>query len=178
MAKKNHDVTKCDKLLCCVEQISEPKGAEDPGSPTAQSFYKPSDAKNRFLNLLASGGISYYLDDGEDEEIGDDDGFDDEVEYFNNVMSQTPYSVGSDGLANYERALTKNEEELKSLRSFMDLKDIPDFQEFMAQFSGLGRDEIASKLVALRSASENVSDEKRDAKTQSSKAGLSEDEEG
>lgn len=172
--KKKHDVTKCDKLLCCVEQISEPRGPDEVGPSVVNVVSRPSDEKNRFLNMIMTGGVSYFDDDGEDEEFSNFDD-DDEVAEFNRAMDNSPYAIGQDGLANYERALAKNDEELKSLRSFMELKDNPDFQEFIAQFSGLGPDEIASKLVGIRSLSEQFSDEKRDDKKVSVSAGSDKD---
>lgn len=171
--KKTHDVTKCNKLLCCVEQIDEPRGADEVTPPVVESFYKPSEEKERFLNLVATGGLDYITDTGEDEEFDDEN--DDETELFNRAMENSPYAVGSDGLANFERQLAKNDEEVRALRLFMNVKDNPDFQNFMEQFSGLGRDEIASKLVGIRSLSENFSDEKRDDKKVSESAGSDED---
>lgn len=171
---RNHDITKCNKLLCCVEQIDAPRGADEVTPPVVESFYKPSEEKERFLNLVATGGLDYIVDAGEDEQF-DNSESDDESELFNRAMENSPYAVGSDGLANFERQLAKNDEEVRALRMFMNVKDNPDFQNFMEQFSGLGPDEIASKLVGIRSLSEQSSDEKRDDKKVSESAGSDED---
>lgn len=109
---------------------------EETGEPLITDFTKARDLKQRALALIGSDKITdlYGGDAASDDEafgaLFDDE--DNEVANFNEAMSKTPYICDDKGLAAYEAALAKSNQELEELRTFMAQKDLPLFQQFMA----------------------------------------------
>lgn len=132
-----------------LPQIGVPQVEEEVGEPLITDFTKARDLKQRALALIDSDKITdlYGGDVGSDDEAFDAlfDDEDDEVTNFNGAMSRTPYACDDKGLAAYESALAKSNQELEELRTFMAQKDMPLFQQFMA----LSDEEKAALLKPL-----------------------------
>lgn len=142
------------RLLQVVKQESEPRVHEEVGEPLQVSFYRYKDTKARVMEIMqASHPSQIFTGDVEnDDEIFDDIENPDstEVEDFNNILSQTPYTTDNNGVANYEKALTKNKDELENFRNYMSLKDHPVFQHLSSLFNGSETpEEINAKLKVV-----------------------------
>lgn len=119
-----------------LPQIGVSQVEEETGEPLITDFTKARDLKQRALALIGSDKITdlYGGDVGSDDEAFDAlfDDEDNEVTNFNEAMSKTPYACDDKGLAVYEAALARSNQELEELRTFMAQKDLPLFQQFMA----------------------------------------------
>lgn len=142
------------RLFQVVKQESEPFIFEEVGEPLQVSFYRYKDTKARVMEIMQASHPSQIFN-GDVE--SDDDVFDDlenpdttEVEDFNNALSQTPYATDEKGIANYEKALTKNKDELENFRNYMSFKDHPVFQHLSSLFNGSETpEEIQAKLKVV-----------------------------
>lgn len=102
---------------------------EEAGDPVVINFDKSRDLKARALALVGRNSVASLFNDDVDEDDEDrlvdtiDEASDLEVDEFNQAMSRTPYAIGEDGLAQFERVLAQNKQDLKNLRKFMSVKD-------------------------------------------------------
>lgn len=146
------------RLFQVVQQSDVPRVYEEIGEPLQVSFCQYRDLKSRVMEMMKVSHPSHIFNPEDDEDDEDDilqdmDRIDSsEVEDFNSIMSSTPYSVDAQGVANYEKALTKNKEELKQFRHYMSLKDDPSFQQLASLFNGSeSKEEILERIKSLSS---------------------------
>lgn len=142
------------KLFQVVPQYEEVSHDEEVGTPLVEFFARPSEAKKNFLNTIEQlSGYAGVSDDGDDEAYSLlDDKNDSEVDAFNNAFKGSPYAVDDKGIANYEKVFAQNKEQLAQFRSFMSMKDIPEFQQLAEKFQGMNRDDIARVIQGMMNA--------------------------
>lgn len=145
---------KIDKrLFQVIPQLEQVSYDEEVGTPLVEFFARPSEQKRAFLETIDKLSGIDPGEDGDDEAynlLDDQDSSD--VDIFNRAFEGSPYAVDDEGVANYEKALTKNKKELKEFRQYMSMKDVPEFRELASMFEGKSRDEIARALQTMKNA--------------------------
>lgn len=132
-----------------LDRISHATYEEEVGDPLITDFSRARDLKARALALVGGSDISQLFND--EAEVDDDHLMDEldklpdsDVLDFNQILSATPYAVGDDGMANFERELASSKEEVEELRNFMRLKDDPLIKEIVA----MDREQLEAFIVA------------------------------
>lgn len=132
-----------------LDRISHATYEEDPGTPLITDFSRARDLKARALALVGGSDISQLFNN--EAEVDDDHLMDEldklpdsDVLDFNQILSATPYAVGEDGMANFERELASSKEEVEELRNFMRLKDDPLIKEIVS----MDREQLEAFIVA------------------------------
>lgn len=140
------------RLFQVVDQVDKCEVLEQIGEPVQVPIFKYRDTKARVMEMIGAFHPSQIL--GSNEEDDDSDLYDSlnsqddhDAQIFNNAMASSPYATDDKGVANYERELAKNDEELAELRKFMALKDNPTFQHLASFFDGQeSPDQLAMKI--------------------------------
>lgn len=142
------------KLFQVIPQLEQVSHDEEVGAPLVEFFARPSEQKRAFLETINKlAGLNTDDEDADDEAYSLLDDLDSsDVDRFNSAFDGSPYAVDENGVANYEKALTKNKQELKEFRQYMSMRDVPEFKELASMFEGKSRDEIAKALQAMKNA--------------------------
>lgn len=145
---------KIDKrLFQVIPQLEQVSHDEEVGAPLVEFFARPSAQKRAFLETIDKLAGIDPREDADDEAYNLLDDLDSsDVDRFNSAFDGSPYAVDENGVANYEKALTRNKQELKEFRQYMSMRDVPEFKELASMFEGKSRDEIARALQAMKNA--------------------------
>lgn len=129
-----------------IPRIGEPTYTQEVGEPKLLPIGKPSDLKRRIMEAVKIGHIS-ELYGAEPEDTEDDwnrfcNDDSDDVDNFNQAMSQTPYHCDENGLANFEKAIAQDKENAMQLEELMAQAQTP----LMKQFLNLSEDDRAKAM--------------------------------